>query len=133
MTGYNARHTYCSLRGDDLEHDLPSWEATAKLLKLIKKPKTTQQIIDLMFKVTTECFDMTRFLGRNGGPWDKAIRMQDLAIAQHQRYVAGKDSIEVVLEASKPERAIPNSTAALRSHETVMKNFLDLIARATFF
>ena len=56
--------------------------------------------------------------------------MQDLAIARHQRYVPGKDYIEVVLEASK--RAIPNSTAALRSHETVMMNFLDLIERATF-
>ena len=56
--------------------------------------------------------------------------MQDLAIALHQRYVAGKDSIEVVLEASK--RSIPNSVAAFRSHKTVMRNFLDLIERATF-
>ena len=56
--------------------------------------------------------------------------MQDSAITLHQRYVAGKDPTEVVLEASK--RVIPNSTAALRSHETVMKNFLDLIERAAF-
>ena len=48
----------------------------------------------------------------------------------HQRHVAGKDSIEVVLEASK--KAIPNSVDALRSHETVMRNFLDLHERATF-
>ena len=133
MSWYNARYTYCSLRGDrggDLEHDLPSWEATVQLLKLIKKPKTTQLIIDLIFKVTTEWFDMTRFPGRDGGPWDKAIRMQDLAIALHQGYVAGKDSIKVVLEASK--RAIPKAIATLQSHETRMRNFLDLIERAPF-
>ena len=53
LSGYNAYHVYCSLRGDNLEHDLPSWEATAQLLRLIKKPKTTQRILDLMFKITT--------------------------------------------------------------------------------
>ena len=42
----------------------------------------------------------------------------------------GKDSIQVVLEASK--RSIPNSVAALWNHATVMSNFLDLIERATF-
>ena len=42
----------------------------------------------------------------------------------------GKDSIQVVLEASK--RSIPNSIGLLRSNETVMSNFLDLIERATF-
>ena len=46
LSGYNAQYDYCSLRGDDLEHDLSSWEATAQLLKLIKKPKTTQRILD---------------------------------------------------------------------------------------
>jgi hypothetical protein len=56
--------------------------------------------------------------------------MQDLLIALQQRYVAGKDSIEVVLEASK--KAIPSSVGALRSNEIVMSNFLDLIERATF-
>ena len=32
LSGYNARYHYCSLRGDDLEYDLPSWEATTQLL-----------------------------------------------------------------------------------------------------
>ena len=73
---------------------------------------------------------MTRFPNRDGGHWDKAIRMQDLLIALQERYVDGKDSMEVVLEASK--KAIPNTVAALRSHETVMWSFLDLIERATF-
>ena len=88
LTGYDTLHTYCLLRGDDLEHDLPSWDATAQLLKLIKKPKTTQLIIDLMFKVTTEWFDVTRFPSRDDGlgRWDKAIRIvQDLVIALDQR------------------------------------------------
>ena len=40
LSGYNARYHYCTLRGDYLEHDLPSWEATTQLLNLIKKPKT---------------------------------------------------------------------------------------------
>ena len=41
--------------------------------------------------------------------------MQDLGITLHQRYVAGKESIEVVLEASK--RAIPSTIEALRTPE----------------
>ena len=75
---------------------------------------------------------MTRFpaRARDSGPCAKLLRIQDLCIALHQRYVAGKDSIEVVLEASK--RAIPNSTEALQSHKTVMRNFLDSFERATF-
>ena len=73
---------------------------------------------------------MTHFPARESGPWGKVIRMQDLAIALHQRYVDGKESIEVVLEAFK--RAILNSIEALWSHETVMRNFMDLFERATF-
>ena len=68
-----------------------------------------------MFKITTEWFDMTRFPSRDGGPWDKAIRMQDLMIALQQRYVNGKDAIELVLESSK--KAIPCGVGALRGHE----------------
>ena len=60
-----------------------------------------------MFKITTEWFDVTRFPSRDGGPWDKAIRMQDLMIALHQRYVAGKDSIEVVLELGSIKESNP--------------------------
>ena len=66
----------------------------------------------------------------DSGPWGKLVRMQDLGIALHQRYVAGKESIEVVLEASK--REIPNNIEALQSHETVMRNFLGLFELATF-
>ena len=56
--------------------------------------------------------------------------MQDLLIALQKRYVAGKDSVEVVLEASK--KAIQRGVRALWRHEIVMSNFLDLIERATF-
>ena len=63
-------------------------------------------------------------------PWDQAIRLQDLAIALQQRYVDGKDSIELVLTASK--KAIPGNVGALRNHEIVMTNFLELFERATF-
>ena len=41
-----------------------------------------------------------------------------------------KDSIELVLTASK--KAIPGSIGALRNHEIVMTNFLELYERATF-
>ena len=75
-------------------------------------------------QTTTEWFNMTRFPSRDGGPWDQAIRMQDLLIALQQRYVAGKDSIERVLEASK--KSIPNRVGALWDHELVMSNFLEL-------
>ena len=73
---------------------------------------------------------MTHFPSRDNGPWDKAIRMQDLMIALQQRYVNGKDAIELVLESSK--KAIPNGVGGLREHEIVMANFLDLYERATF-
>ena len=88
------------------------------------------EILESMFKITTEWFDMTRFPSRDGGPWDKAIRMQDLMIALQLRYVNGKDAIELVLESSK--KAIPAGVGALREHEIVMGNFLDLFERATF-
>ena len=74
---------------------------------------------------------MIRVPSKDGGSRDKAIRMQDRLIAVQQRFLAGKDSIEVVLEASK--KAIPNGLGALQSHEIVMLNFLDLIECATFF
>ena len=83
-----------------------------------------------MFKTTTYWFNMTLFPSSDGGPWDQAIRMQDLLIAMQQRYVAGKDSIELVLTASK--KAIPSGVGALWNHEIVMSNFLDLWERATF-
>ena len=56
--------------------------------------------------------------------------MQDLMIALQQRYVNGKDAIELVLESSK--KAIPSGVAALRGHEILVGNFLDLYERATF-
>ena len=56
--------------------------------------------------------------------------MQDLMIALQQRYVNGKDAIELVLESSK--KAIPSGVRALREQEIVMGNFLDLFERATF-
>ena len=130
LYGYNNRHTYCSLRGDDLEYDLPSWEATTQLLRLTRKPKTLGRILELMFKITTEWFDMTRFPSKDGGPWDKAIRMQALAVALQQRYIRGKDAFELVLESSK--KAIPSGVGALREQEVVMANYLDLFERATF-
>ena len=65
-----------------------------------------------MFKTTTEWLDMTRFPSRDSGPWDQGIRMQDLLVALQQSYVAGKDSFELVLAASK--KAIPNGIGAPR-------------------
>ena len=96
------------------------------------KPKTIQLVVDLVFKLTSESFDMTRFPSRDSDPWEKLIRVQDLAIAVQQRFVAAKDSIELVLEASKKPVQVQGSIEALRSHETVMRNFLDLHERSTF-
>ena len=73
---------------------------------------------------------MGRFPSRDSGPWEKLIRVQDLAIAIQQRFVVAKDYIELVLEAS--EKAIPGNIEALRTHETVMRNFLDLHELSTF-
>ena len=55
---------------------------------------------------------------------------QNLAVALQQRYVRGKDAIELVLESSK--KAIPSGVGALREQEVVMANYLDLFERATF-
>ena len=128
LSGYDARHDYCSLRGDDLDQDLPSWEAKTELLGM--KPKTIQRIVGLVFKLISELLVMTRFPSRDRGPWEKLIGVQDLAIAIQQRFVAAKDSIELVLEALK--KAIPGNVEALRSHETGMRNFLDLNEHSTF-
>ena len=50
-------------------------------------------LINLVFKLTSELLYMGRYPSRDGGPWDKLIRVQ--------RYVTAKESIELVLEASK--------------------------------
>ena len=63
---------------------------------------------------------------------DKLIREQDLAIAIQQRYVAAKYSIELVLEASKPEKVIPESIEKLSIHEKLMSNYLEMFKRAPF-
>ena len=74
---------------------------------------------------------MGRFPSRDGDPWDKLIQVQDLVIAIQQRYVAAKDSIELVLEASK--QAIPDSIEKLRVHGKLMRNYRDIHdERATF-
>ena len=99
-------------------------------MRLTKKPKPNKRLLDLIFKTSTKWVGMTRFSSRDGGQWDQAIRLQDVAVALHQRYVAGKDSIEQVLTASK--KAIPGNVGALRNHEIVMTNFLELYERATF-
>ena len=65
LIGYEARHNYCAMRGDDLSDDSLSWEASAKLMKMGKK--TLQHIIVLIFKMTSEMFDMGRFPSRDGG------------------------------------------------------------------
>ena len=83
------------MRGEDLEDDLPSWEATDQLVRLTKKPKTTKRLLDLIFKKSTDWFDMTSFPSRDCGPWDQAIRFQDLLVVLQQRYVAGRDLIEL--------------------------------------
>ena len=132
---YNARYTYCSLRGGNLEEDLPSWEATTQLLNLVTKPKTIKMLLELMFKITTEWFDMTRFPSRDCGSWDKAIRMQDLMIALQQRYVNGtregrhRARTSVIQESDSKRSRSPTTR---REQEIVMGNFLDLFVRATF-
>ena len=47
-----------------------------------------------------------------------------------QRNVAGKESVELVLEASK--KAFSDSIEKLRVHEKLMRNYLDLFELATF-
>ena len=46
LSGYNAQYYYCSLRGDNQEHDLPSWEAMTQLLKLSKNLIQCQETQD---------------------------------------------------------------------------------------
>ena len=54
----------------------------------------------------------------------------DLAIAIQQRYVAAKDSIALVLEASK--KAIPDSIERFCIHEKLMINYLNMHESSTF-
>ena len=76
------------------------------------RKKTLRHIIDSIFKITSEVFDVTRFPSRDSCPWEKLVRAQDLVVAIQQRFVAAKDSIELVLEASK--KAIPESIEPLQ-------------------
>ena len=50
--------------------------------------------------------------------------------AIQQRYVAAKDSIELVLEASK--KAIPDSIEGFCIHEKLMINYLNMHESLTF-
>ena len=68
LSGYNTDYDYCSIRGDNLEDDLPSWEATDQQLRKTRKPKTTKRLLDLIFKTAADWFDMTSFPSRDGGP-----------------------------------------------------------------
>ena len=70
LIGYDARHTYCSMRGDDLADDLPSWEATTELM--LTRTTTLHRIIDLIIKLTSEIIDMGRFPSRDSGPWESS-------------------------------------------------------------
>ena len=47
-----------------------------------------------------------------------------------QRYVVAKDSIELILEASK--KAIPDNIEKLRTFEKLMRNHLEMHKRSTF-
>ena len=116
LEGYQSQHKYCLMRGDNISNAPLAWEASNKRMKL--KPKTFHRIIDLIFKLTGELFDMARFPSRDAGPWDKLIQVQDLFIAIQQRYVAAKDAIELVLETSK--KSLPATIEKLREHEKIM-------------
>ena len=87
------------------------------------RTKTLHRIIDLIFQLTSEMFDMGQFPSRDSWPWENLVAIQ-------QRFVAAKDSIELVLEASK--RVIPDTIERLRTHETLMRNFLNMHERSTF-
>ncbi len=91
--------------------------------------KTLDRLIDLIFKLTAESFDMALFPSRHAGPRDKLIRVQDFCVARKQRYVAARDSIKSVLEASK--KAIQESIEKLKIHEKLMRKFLDMHEQAT--
>jgi hypothetical protein len=128
LEGYQSQHRYCSLRGGDIQNDPTAWGATHKLMLL--KNKTLHQIIDLVFKIAGEQFDMSSFLSRDAGPWEKLIRVQDLFMAIQRRFVAARDSLEWVLETSR--KSIPESIERLRIHEKIFRNYMDLYERATF-
>jgi hypothetical protein len=114
---YQSQHRYCSLRGDDIQNDPNAWEATHQLMLL--KFKTLHKIIDLVFKLAGEQFDMSRFQSRDAGPWEKLILVQDLVVAIQQRFAVARNSVELVLETSK--KSIAESIERLRIHEKIMR------------
>jgi hypothetical protein len=118
LEGYQSQHRYCSMRGDDIQNDPVAWEATHKLMRL--KTKTLHRIIDLVFKLAGEQFDMSCFPSRDSRPWEKLIPVQDLFVAIQRRFAAVRDSVELVLETSK--KSIPKSIERLRIHEKIMRN-----------
>ena len=127
LIGYKAMHVYCLMRGEDQIIYPASWEATTMLMTM--GLRTLHRIINLILKLMSE-INIGRSPSNDGGAWDKLIRVQELAIAIQQRYVAAKDSNELVLETSK--KAIPESIEKLFVHEKLMRNYLDMFELSTF-
>ncbi len=95
------------------KNDPVAWEATHKLMLL--KTKTLHRIMDLIFKLAGEQFDISRFPPRDAGPWEKLIRVKSLLVDIQRRFATARDSIKLVLETSK--KSIPESIERLRIHE----------------
>jgi hypothetical protein len=105
--------------------DPVAWEATNTQMRL--ETIALNRIIDLIFKLAGEQFDVSRFPSRGAGPWKKLILVQNLFVAIQERFAAARDSIELVHETSNTmkfmmkagsEQRFPNSATASSTIET---------------
>ncbi len=113
-----------TVKGSDTQNGPVTWEAIKNQMRL--KTIALHRIIELIFKLAGEQFDMSRFPSRDAGPWEKLIRVKDLFVAIQRRFAAAKDSIELVHETSNSmkfmmktgsEPRFPNTTMASNAIE----------------
>ncbi len=112
------------VEGSDIQNDPVTWEATNNQMRL--KTIALHWIIELIFKLAGEQYDMSRFPSRDAGPWEKLIQVQDLSVAIQWRFAAARDSNELVHETSNTmkfmmktgsEQRFPNTTTASNAIE----------------
>ena len=78
-----------TVKGSDFQNGPATWEATNNQMRL--KTIALHWIIELIFKLAGEQYDMSRFPSRGAEPWEKLVWAQDLFIAIQRRFAVARD------------------------------------------
>ena len=124
LDGYVGEYDYCSLRGEDIEHNLYAHESTYEILTIPRK--TVDKIINMIFDEFTKVFDMEKFPKADNGPYAQLLtrRCQMVCVAIQKRICAARYSIKTVLD--RVVISIPSTMEKLRDIETNMRDYVAL-------